>query len=108
MSDTLIRGADIAPELKIAALAAQLAKEDAGRYRSLNQIASDAASLTEAGRTVEAAVRTGKRPSYTQAKRVAELYDAQLVKAGEVEGVSLGLRFWSGRCGAAGAVYLLG
>lgn len=93
--------------LHVTKLATQLGRENAGRYRGLDRIAHDAAELVEAGRKADAAIRAGRRASYAKAKRVADIYDARLVTPGEVEGVALGLRFWSGLYGHAGAVFKL-
>lgn len=90
-------------------LATQLGREDPGRYRGLDRIANDAAELVEAGAEARRAVRTKKSASaaYAKAERVCEIYSARLVKPGEVQGVTLGLRFWSGTYGHAGAVFKL-
>jgi hypothetical protein len=93
--------------LHVTKLATQLGREGSGRYRGLRRIAEDAVELVEAGRKVDAAIRAGRRASYAKAERVCEIYDARLVKPGEVEGVTLGLRFWSGLYGHAGAVFKL-
>jgi hypothetical protein len=95
--------------LQVTKLATQLGREGPGRYRGLRRIAEDALELVEAGTEARRAVRVRKSPSAACAKaeRVCEIYNARLVTPGEVEGVTLGLRFWSGLYGHAGAVFKL-
>ena len=84
---------------RISKLAAQLSREDAGQYRSLDEIVADAAVLIRAGDAARAAIEKGRTPAahFSRAGRVAALYLARTVERGDTEGMVLGVRFSSGR-----------
>jgi hypothetical protein len=88
-------------------LAIQLGREDAGRYRGLGQVAGDAEAICKAGADAKRALSAGQSPApaYARAVRVAQIYDAQIVRFGEDGDTVLGLRFWGGRFGKPGAVF---
>lgn len=79
--------------LKLAELAAQLAKEDEGLYRTAKELATDALALFQAG----LAVRKDKAKAVAAAKVITDIYKADLVQGRDVLGMTLGVRFRSGR-----------
>lgn len=88
-------------------LAVHLGREDAGLYLPAETITRDVEALISAGQAVRKAVASGKSADsgYAKAAKVAQAYGARVVRAGEIEGVSLGLCFWSARHGVPGSVF---
>lgn len=84
-------------------LAVHLGREDAGLYRTAESIARDVDAIIKAGLEARRALARKRSPeaAYAQAAKVAETYGARVVRHGEIDGVSLGLRFWSARFGQA-------
>lgn len=78
-------------------LAVLLGREDAGRFKSPEQIYRDAESLIRAGAAARRAVTTGRLPdrAYALAADVVSPYGIRLVRRGEIAGVTLGVCFWN-------------
>lgn len=83
----------------IARVAAQLAREDAGSYLTLNELSAHALALTEAGFAARTALASGKsaKPHYQTARDIAAIFGAELVERGDLEGMVVGLKLSSGR-----------
>lgn len=88
-------------------LAVHLGREDTGLYLPAETITRDVDALIAAGHGARRALASGKCADgfYAKAAKVAQTYGARVVRAGEVEGVSLGLCFWSARYGVPGSVF---
>lgn len=84
--------------LEVAALAVQLSREDAGLYKTARELAADAAAIVSAANKAKRAMQT-KAPPLEHVKALeaaATRYSADLVLGGG-RGMSVGLRFRSGR-----------
>jgi hypothetical protein len=93
-----------------ARVAAQLAREDAGRYQTVKEISANAVALADSALRARAAIEHGRNPGvhFARAKAIAAAYHAELVPNCDVDGMVIGLRFTSGRFtnGAANVFYL--
>jgi hypothetical protein len=81
-------------------LAVHLGREDAGLYRTAEQVSGDVERLMLAGLAAKKALEYGKSPegAYVAAAKVAEPYGVRIIRAGEIKGVALGLCFWNAPC----------
>lgn len=85
--------------LRVAKISAQLGREDAGLYVTLDKIAQDALQLVALGDEARRLITAGtsaERP-YAAARRIAADYMAATVERGDVRGMVLGIRFTSSR-----------
>jgi hypothetical protein len=82
----------------VARLAAQLSREDVGRYLTVDEIAPDALAIVNAGVSARRALEAGKSAdkAFKQAEAVAERYRAEVVRQSDLPGMVLGIRFRSG------------
>lgn len=87
--------------LRVSRLAAQLAREDAGLYRTLDEIARDAEALIatadRARKALEANRPEAATSAYAKASRLLKPYRARTVPRGDLAGMVLGVRFTSAR-----------
>lgn len=88
-------------------LAIYLGREDSGQYMAAERVVRDVGALMSAARGVQRAIDSGRCPdkAYDAAVKIAQPYHVRVVRAGEVDGISLGLSFWGVRCGEPGAVF---
>jgi hypothetical protein len=88
-------------------LAVQLGRENSGRFRTLEEIAEDAAAILTAGEEARKALSGGRSPApaFAKAAKVAAVYDARVVEQDIETGTVLSLRFTSGRYGTPGALF---
>ena len=80
-------------------VAVQLAREDDGLYKTVQEISTDALAIADAGIAARRAIEVGKLPdkAFDRAEAVAKQYHAEVIRQGELEGMVLGIRFTSGR-----------
>lgn len=85
--------------LTAAALAIHLGRREPGRSRFLvTTVAKDAAAIVSAGVAAKAArSKSAREEAFAEAQRVADKYCAEVVRRGEIRGVTLGVRFWGDR-----------
>lgn len=83
----------------VARVAVQLAREDAGRYMTADELAGYANALVDASTAARRALLCGKDPvsHYAAAREVLEPFGARLLANGDVRGMVVGVRFNSGR-----------
>lgn len=94
---TLCEGGRGVKAIEVAVLAVQLAREDAGLYRTPRELALDAMRLLKAAARFKAdleAKRPGL-PALTEARELTRAYHADLVERGDARGMTLGVRFRS-------------
>lgn len=85
---------------KTVALAVHLGRESAGLYKTAEQVSRDAQALIRAGRSAKNALTRGRSAdaAYAAAAEVTARYGVRMIRAGEIEGVALGLCFWNAPC----------
>lgn len=88
----------------IARLTVQLAREDAGQYMTVHELANAAVQIVGAACDARAALKRGATPrrQYDAARKLLEPFGAELVDRGDLNGMVVGVRFNSGRFTSGG------
>ena len=93
-----MRGNDLRIVLSAARLAAQMAREPAGRWRTIEEIAQDAVRVARLGAKVRASTLEGKAGASVderveRAGNVLSVYSARVVDRRDPESLTMGAKF---------------